>query len=138
MSRAPKVSRKVWNLATQPPCFESRDSWAEWLENRCDAHAPCEDCTPEFKRAAVGRLRCVRPETVFMKGDDGVFGICADDPRFARLLLGMKIHGAEPAGPGIDDTDRWTRLLHLIERRANDAVKRAIKVWTRRGRRGDE
>ena len=130
--RPPKTSTKVWNLATRPPCFRSPELWADWLEQRSGAQSPCEDCTPAFKRAQVGLLRCVRPETVFMQGDDGVFGVCADDPRFARLLLGLRVYGAEPAGPTIEPTERWVRLLKLIERRAHERVRRAIGMWLRR------
>lgn len=131
--RAPKSSSKVWNLANRPACFDSADSWADWLAERNGAHSPCEDCTPEFKRGAIGRMRCSRPETVFMRAADGeVFGVSADDPRFARILLGMEVYGAELVGRGIERTERWTRLLRLIERRAHPAVKRAIALWERR------
>ena len=134
--RARKTSSRTWNVASVPRCFPSEQDWIEWLDarSRSGAHSPCEDCSSAYKRRMLAAGRCERPEAVFVQTEGGEVGISADDPRFARLLMGLKIAGAELLRP-LDPTPTFLWLLDRIRRRARPAVRRAIEIYTVRERR---
>lgn len=65
------------DLRDPPPCFEmSKDDYAEWLRLAAVEMVPvrfdmpgepnyCHDCTPEFKKRAIGVGACLFPNTRF-------------------------------------------------------------------------
>lgn len=132
--RPASVSGAAWSASAAPRCFPSERDWIEWMDARSGAHSPCEDCSSAYKRRMLAAGRCERPEAVFVQTEDGEVGISADDPRFARLLMGLKITGADLLRP-IDPTPIFLRLLDRIKRRARPAVRRAIEIYTVRERR---
>lgn len=80
--------------------------------------------------------RCERPEVVFVIGRESreVEGIVADDPRYARLLMGFALTNADVIGRHIERTEEWERLLRIIRERAHARTKKAIDIWLRKAR----
>jgi len=78
--------------------------------------------------------RCERPEVVFVIGRQTreVEGIVADDPRYARLLLGLALTNADVIGRHIEQTEEWARLLRIMRDRAHATTKRAIDMWLKK------
>ena len=134
--RTAPVSGAAWSASAVPRCFPSERDWVEWMDARSKsgAHSPCEDCSSAYKRRMLAAGRCERPDAVFVQTEGGEVGISADDPRFARLLMGLKIAGAELLRP-LDPTPTFLWLLDRIRRRARPAVRRAIEIYTVRERR---
>lgn len=131
-----KLLIRPWNLATVPSCFPSEADWIEWSAARSGACSPCEDCASAYKRRMLAAGRCDRPETIFVVDEDGEeIGLSADDPRFARLLMGLSVKGCTLRRP-VPTSPAFVRLLERIERRAVAVVRRAIKTFVRRVRRG--
>lgn len=81
--------------------------------------------------------RCERPEVIFVIGRESreVEGIVADDPRYARLLMGMALTGLDVIGRKIEQTEEWARLLRIVRDRAHETTRRAIDMWLRKGKR---
>lgn len=131
--RAPKRKHTTWTPGRVPPCFASGEQWADWLDARDTAHAPCEDCTPQYKRQMCREARCIRPEAAFFATKEGLVGLAADDPRYARAVMGLTIAGGAPVGPAIERTPAWRKLLKAVARRAHPLARRAIEIWLRRG-----
>lgn len=123
------------NWKGRPKCFDSDEQWRDWMEVKTGACGPCEDCTPEHRKKMRDLLRCERPEVIFLRDREGeVFGVSADDRRYARLLMGLSVGAGEIVGRSIESTDGWVRLLEHVRKRAQRDVKRAIDVWMRRAR----
>ena len=78
--------------------------------------------------------RCERPEVIFTVSRETreIEGIVADDPRYARLLMGLALTNADVIGRQIERTDEWARLLRIIRERAHARTKKAIDIWLRR------
>ena len=126
-------ARLHWPADRPPKCFTPQ-AWREWLLTREGAHAPCTDCTPCHRRQMLQAGRCERPEVVFVIGRQTreVEGIVADDPRYARLLMGLALTNADVIGRQIERTEEWERLLRIIRERAHARTKKAIDIWLRR------
>ena len=60
--------------------------------------------------------------------------IVAEDPRYARLLMGLSISRAAITGRAIEMTETWAALLRHVQGRAHAETKHAIDVWIRRWR----
>lgn len=130
-------ARTTWTAQVAPRCFEDAEKWQEWFALRSGAHSPCVDCSPAFRNEMQAACRCERPEVVFVIDSKTreIEGLCADDPRYARLLLGMvPAPGSVVTGRGIEMTPTWLRLLQHVRRRAHREVQRAIDIWLRRYR----
>lgn len=132
--RRARVSGQQWNAATVPRCFASESDWLEWISALERAHSPCEDCSSAYKARMLAAGRCERPETVFVDTEEGEVGISADDPRFARLLAGLKITGAELRKP-VEATPVFVRILERIVGRTQPGVRRAIGIFLAQHRR---
>ena len=126
-------ARLHWPADRPPKCFTPQ-AWREWLQTREGAHAPCADCTPCHRARMMQAGRCERPEVVFVIGRQTreVEGIVADDPRYARLLMGLALTNADVIGRQIERTEEWARLLRIIRERAHARTKKAIDIWLRR------
>lgn len=124
-----------WTVDKPPKCFTA-DEWREWMQCRADARSPCQDCTPEYRAQMRDALRCERPEVIFVlhPATSETEGIVADDPRYARLLMGLSISRAVIVGRGIEMTETWASLLCYVRKRAQADTRRAIDVWLKRWR----
>lgn len=132
--RARKASQ--WSHNTPPKCWSGgAELWAQtWAYRSADVFAPCMDCTPQYREAMKAQLRCSRPEVVFVKTEDGdIQGVTADDPRYARILLGLKLKDAEAMTPAPEVTKQWVALMDFVAQRADAAVSRAIVIWKKKG-----
>lgn len=128
--------RTSWTVSVAPKCFPSLEDWREWYAMRGDSGAhPCRDCMPQYRRQMCNALRCERPEVVFVLHQETLEyeGVTAEDPRYARILMGMAPGGRyELVGDGVPYTATWARLLELVMPRAHRAVQRAIRIWLKR------
>jgi hypothetical protein len=90
---------------------------------------------PQYRRQMCNALRCERPEVVFVLHQETLEyeGVTAEDPRYARILMGMAPgKRCKVVGDGIAFTPNWARLLELVMPRAHRAVQRAIRIWLKR------
>lgn len=130
-------TRTTWTAHVAPQCFGDTEKWQEWFALRSGAYSPCVDCSPAFRAEMQAACRCERPEVVFLVDTETreVEGLAADDPRYARLLLGMvPARGMVVTGRTVEMTPMWMRLLQHIRRRAHRDVQGAIDIWMRRYR----
>jgi hypothetical protein len=84
-------------------------------------------------------LRCERPEVIFVVDRETreIEGVVAEDPRYARIVLGMALSKCDVLGRTVEPTDTWAALLEHVKRRAHKDVKRAIEMWMHRRRKAD-
>jgi hypothetical protein len=84
-------------------------------------------------------LRCERPEVIFVidRETREIEGVVAEDPRYARIVLGMSASKCDVLGRTVETTDTWAALLEHVKRRAHKDVKRAIDMWMHRRRKAD-
>ena len=139
MSATQIITRKrcAFPLHQTPRCFESDRQWEDWLSVRVGAASPCEDCTPDYHQRMHVMTKCGHPEVIFAYDSRSgeVFGINSQDPRYARILLGLKIApGITVIGQTVTYSESWLRLLKRVRRRAHREVKWAIDIWQRRYR----
>lgn len=127
---------RPWDGDKPPKCWAGGVAlWrAAWGERGKSVFSPCHDCTPEYREAMKAQLRCSRPEVIFFRSTDGdVEGVCADDPRYARALLGISIPRMERISPLPVISKQWRDLMDYIEKRAHAKVRAAIRIWKKRG-----
>lgn len=130
-------ARLTWKASTAPRCFGDIEKWQEWFALRAGAPSPCADCTPSYRDEMQAAQRCERPEVVFVVDEvTGEFeGLPADDPRYARLLLGLvPARGMRVCGATVEMTAAWAGLLRQVRPRAKPEVQLAIDAWLRRFR----
>jgi len=71
---APKAAEPLL-LGNCPPCFEPVQ-WHQWRMPLPGARLPrphsfCDDCTPDYQAKMLAAMRCLHPETVFIRDADG-------------------------------------------------------------------
>ena len=132
-------ARIQWSLDRKPKCYDTLHDWHEWLSVKSGAWSPCADCTPCHRARMQAALRCERPEVIFVidRETREIEGVVAEDPRYARLVLGMALSKCDVLGRTVETTDTWAALLEHVKRRAHKDVKRAIEMWMRRRRKAD-
>lgn len=131
-------TRVQWRIEPPPKCFTT-DEWQEWWAARAGAYSPCQDCTPQYRQQMRDALRCERPEVIFVlhPATGETEGIVAEDPRYARLLMGLSISRAAITGRAIEMTETWAALLRHVQGRAHAETKHAIDVWLKRWKRAN-
>lgn len=137
MSRA----RPQWSAHQKPRCFASIEEWQEWFAVRAGSFGPCQDCTPEYRCQMLSANKCERPEVVFARDTETgeVEGIVAEDPRYARLLMGLPMgRHLQVVGRTVEPTEAWRKLLAFIKGRAHRDTQRAIWIWLKRAERADK
>lgn len=132
-------ARIQWSPDRKPKCYDTLHDWHEWLSVKSGAWSPCADCTPCHRTRMQAELRCERPEVIFVidRETREIEGVVAEDPRYARLVLGMAVSKCDVLGRTVETTDTWAALLEHVKRRAHKDVKRAIEMWMRRRRKAD-
>lgn len=132
-------ARIQWSPDRKPKCYDTLHDWHEWLSVKSGAWSPCADCTPCHRARMRAELRCERPEVIFVVDRETreIEGVVAEDPRYARLVLGMALSKCDVLGRTVETTDTWAALLEHVKRRAHRDVKRAIDMWMRRRRKAD-
>lgn len=133
-------ARIQWSPDRKPKCYDTLHDWHEWLSVKSGAWSPCADCTPCHRARMQAELRCERPEVIFVidRETRDIEGVVAEDPRYARLVLGMTVSKCDVLGRTVEPTDAWAALLEHVKRRAHKDVKRAIEMWMRRRRKADD
>jgi len=133
-------ARIKWPPDRKPKCYDTLHDWREWLSVKSGAWSPCADCTPCHRARMQAELRCERPEVIFVidRETREIEGVVAEDPRYARLVLGMALSKCDVLGRKVEMTDTWAALLEHVKRRAHKDVKRAIEMWMRRRRKADD
>ena len=132
-------ARIQWSPGRKPKCYDTLHDWHEWLSVKSGAWSPCADCTPCHRARRQAELRCERPEVIFVidRETREIEGVVAEDPRYARLVLGMALSKCDVLGRTVEMTDTWAALLEHVKRRAHKDVKRAIDMWMHRRRKAD-
>lgn len=132
-------ARIQWPPDRKPKCYDTLHDWHEWLSVKSGAWSPCADCTPCHRARMQAELRCERPEVIFVidRETREIEGVVADDPRYARLVLGMALSKCDVLGRTVETTDTWAALLEHVKRRAHKDVMRAIDMWMHRRRKVD-
>ena len=132
-------ARIQWPPDRKPKCYDTLHDWHEWLSVKSGAWSPCADCTPCHRARMQAELRCERPEVIFVidRETREIEGVVAEDPRYARLVLGMALSKCDVLGRTVETTDTWAALLEHVKRRAHKDVKRAIDMWMHRRRKAD-
>ena len=132
-------ARIQWSPDRKPKCYDTLHDWHEWLSVKSGAWSPCADCTPCNRARMQAELRCERPEVIFVVDRETreIEGVVAEDPRYARLVLGMAVSKCDVLGRTVETTDTWAALLEHVKRRAHKDVKRAIDMWMHRRRKAD-
>ena len=132
-------ARIQWSPDRKPKCYDTLHDWHEWLSVKSGARSPCADCTPCHRAKMQAELRCERPEVIFVidRETREIEGVVAEDPRYARLVLGMALSKCDVLGRKVEMTDTWAALLEHVKRRAHKDVKRAIDMWMHRRRKAD-
>ena len=132
-------ARIQWSPDRKPKCYDTLHDWHEWLSVKSGAWSPCADCMPCHHARMQAELRCERPEVIFVidRETREIEGVVAEDPRYARLVLGMALSKCDVLGRTIETTDTWAALLEHVKRRAHKDVKRAIEMWMHRRRKTD-
>lgn len=132
-------ARIQWSPDRKPKCYDTLHDWHEWLSVKSGAWSPCADCTPRHHARMQAELRCERPEVIFVidRETREIEGVVAEDPRYARLVLGMALSKCDVLGRTVETTDTWAALLEHVKRRAHKDVKRAIEMWMHRRRKAD-
>jgi len=133
-------ARIQWSPDRKPKCYDTLHDWHEWLSVKSGAWSPCADCTPCHRARMQTELRCERPEVIFVidRETREIEGVVAEDPRYARLVLGMALSKCDVLGRKVEMTDTWAALLEHVKRRAHKDVKRAIDMWMHRRRKADD
>ena len=133
-------ARIQWSPDRKPTCYDTLHDWHEWLSVKSGAWSPCADCTPCHRARMQAELRCERPEVIFVVDRETreIEGVVAEDPRYARIVLGMALSKCDVLGRTVEMTDTWVALLEHVKRRAHKDVKRAIEMWMRRRRKADD
>ena len=132
-------ARIQWSPDRKPKCYDTLHDWHEWLSVKSGAWSPCADCTPCHRARMQAELRCERPEVIFVidRETREIEGVVAEDPRYARLVLGMSVSKCDVLGRTVETTDTWAALLEHVKWRAHKDVKRAIEMWMHRRRKTD-
>jgi hypothetical protein len=132
-------ARIQWSPDRKPKCYDTLHDWHEWLSVKSGAWSPCADCTPCHRARMQAELRCERPEVIFVVDRETreIEGVVAEDPRYARIVLGMALSKCDVLGRTVEPTDTWAALLEHVKRRAHKDVKRAIEMWMHRRRKAD-
>ena len=130
------AARIAWK--GKPRCWDDAHAWDVWRAESRGTYGPCADCTPGYREAMRAQARCERPEAIFVRTAEGdIAGLVAEDPRYARLLMGLSLgRGTIVLGRAIEPTETWRRLLAFVKRRAHREVARAITIWMRRNKGG--
>lgn len=133
-------ARIQWSPDRKPTCYDTLHDWHEWLSVKSGAWSPCADCTPCHRARMQAELRCERPEVIFVVDRETreIEGVVAEDPRYARIVLGMALSKCDVLGRTVEMTDTWVALLEHVKRRAHKDVRRAIEMWMRRRRKADD
>ena len=133
-------ARIQWSPDRKPTCYDTLHDWHEWLSVKSGAWSPCADCTPCHSARMQAELRCERPEVIFVVDRETreIEGVVAEDPRYARIVLGMALSKCDVLGRTVEMTDTWVALLEHVKRRAHKDVRRAIEMWMRRRRKADD
>ena len=133
-------ARIQWSPDRTPTCYDTLHDWHEWLSVKSGAWSPCADCTPCHRARMQAELRCERPEVIFVVDRETreIEGVVAEDPRYARIVLGMALSKCDVLGRTVEMTDTWVALLEHVKRRAHKDVRRAIEMWMRRRRKADD